>query len=114
MTIRRRPRERPRKTLAVVWTDRALTDLEAIGDFIAADNPAAAERWVSELMASAERAAGTPMAGRQVPEGGRDDVREVLKRTYRIVYRITDDQLEILTVFEGHRQLPRDIGRDGA
>lgn len=107
MTPRRRSRARP-----VVWTDRALLDLEAIGDFIAADNPRAAERWVEALMATAERAAAMPMAGRRVPELGRDDVREVLKRTYRIVYRVTNERIEILTVFEGHRLFPRDVGRD--
>lgn len=113
MTTKRRPRKRSGKPLVVVWTDRALSDLEAIGDFIAADNPAAAERWFGVLMATAERAAGTPMAGRRVPELGRDDVREVLKRTYRIVYRVRDDHMEVLTVFEGHRLFPRDVGREG-
>ena len=113
MTTDRRPRKRSGKSLTVAWTDRALSDLETIGDFIAADNPAAAERWVGMLMATAERAAGAPMAGRRVPELGRDDVREVFKRTYRIVYRVQDDQLEILTVFEGHRVFPHDVGREG-
>ncbi len=109
MTTKRRPRKRSTKQLAVVWTDRALSDLEAIGDFIAADGPVAAARWLGVLMASAERAAGTPMAGRRVPEIGRDDIREVLKRSYRIVYRVRGDRLEVLTVFEGHRLFPRDI-----
>ena len=101
------------KPLAVLWTERALSDLEAIGDFNAADNPAAAERWVGVLMATAERAARTPMAGRRVPELGCDDVCEVLKRTYRIVYRVRIDRMEVLTVFEGHHLFPRDVGRDG-
>jgi plasmid stabilization system protein ParE len=107
-------RRRRRKTSggrAVVWTDRALSDLEAVGDFIAADNPRAAERWVGLLMATAERAAGAPIAGRRVPELGRDEVREIFKRTYRIVYRVMSDRIEILTVFEGHRRFPSDVGR---
>jgi hypothetical protein len=29
----------------------------------------------------------------------------VVLRTYRIVYRIRDDAIEVLTVFEGHRRL---------
>jgi plasmid stabilization system protein ParE len=114
VTAKRRPRKRSGKPLAVLWTDRALSDLEAIGDFIAADNPAAAERWVGVLMATAERAARTPRAGRRVPELGRDDLREVLKRSYRIVYRVRDEHMEILTVLEGHRLFPRDVGGEGA
>jgi len=49
------------------------------------------------------------MAGRRVPEIGRDDIREVLKRSYRIVHRVRGDRLEVLTVFEGHRLFPPDI-----
>jgi toxin ParE1/3/4 len=93
----------------LVWTDRALDDLEQIDAYIAADDPIAAEQWVEGLLAAAQRAGELPMSGRQVPELGRDDVREVLKRSYRIVYRILADRVEVLTVFEGHRRLPLDL-----
>jgi plasmid stabilization system protein ParE len=46
---------------------------------------------------------------RVVPELGRDDIREVLKRTYRIVYRVRGDRVEVLTISEGHRLFPPDI-----
>jgi len=105
-------RSRPSATRRFSWTDRALADLEAIGDYIARDNPAAAERWVLQLMAIAENAGRNPLAGRRVPELSRDDVREVFRRTYRIVYRVTDEQLEVLTVFEGHRRFPSEVGGD--
>lgn len=39
----------------------------------------------------------------------RDDVREVMRRGYRIVYLVSESQVEILAVFEGHRLLPDDI-----
>ncbi len=103
MTARRRSRTRSTKPLAVVWTNRALADLEAIGDFIATHDSVAAARWVGVLMVTAERIAGVPMAGRRVPEFGRNDIREVLKRNYRIVYRVRNDRIEIPTIFEGHR-----------
>ncbi len=93
----------------LVWTDRALSDLEDIDAYIAADDPIAAERWVEGLMETAQRAAELPMSGRRIPELARDDVREVLKRSYRIVYRILEDRVEVLTVFEGHRLLPSDL-----
>ena len=95
-----------RKAAATRWTDRALGDLEAIGDFIARDNPRAALRWVEKLMATARKAAPLPLRGRRVPEVGRDDVREVFLKTYRIVYRVVPDGIEVLTVFEGHRLFP--------
>jgi toxin ParE1/3/4 len=96
------------RPLEIQWTDRALNDLRAIGDYIARDSPAAAERWVGTLIAAVEAAAATPLAGRIVPELRRDDVREVFRKTYRLVYRVRERTLEVLSVFEGHRQFPRD------
>ena len=100
---------RPRAPTRIHWTSRALTDLERIGDHIARDDPAAAERWVTKLIAAAENAATAPLAGRRVPELGRNDVREIFLRTYRIVYCFTGSRIAIVTVFEGHRLFPGDV-----
>ena len=89
----------------VRWTERAATDLLAIGDYIAVDRPAAARAWVERLRTRAANVADTPRAGRVVPELGRDDVREVFLRSYRIVYRVVPEGIVVLTVFEGHRLL---------
>lgn len=87
------------------WTERALDDLTAIGDYIAADKPDAARAWVERLRKQAAKMVPIARAGRIVPEIGRDDVRETLLRTYRIVYRVVDDGIVVLTVFEGKRLL---------
>ena len=50
-----------------------------------------------------------PLAGRVVPERADQEVREVLVRNYRIVYRVHSDAIHVLTVFEGHRLLPREV-----
>jgi hypothetical protein len=42
----------------------------------------------------------------------REDVREVLLRRYRIVYRLGEQRLEILTVFEGHRLFPAEVAEE--
>ncbi len=89
----------------VRWTERSIADLLAIGDYIALDNPGGARSWVERLRQRAARAAARPNAGRVVPEIGRSDVREVLVRTYRIVYRVVVDGIVVLTVFEGHKLL---------
>lgn len=104
------PRRQGSPPRAVFWTRRAQADLEAIGDFIARDKPLAAERWVGTLVAAADAAAEAPMVGRRVPELGRDDVREVLVQGYRVIYRVTTERLEVLTVFHGRRRFPDDLG----
>ena len=85
------------------WTDRARRNLLAIGRYIAQDNPVAARRWGERLQTCAQQAATMPMAGRVVPELHRNDIREVFVRPYRIVYRVREDAIDVLTVFEGHR-----------
>ncbi len=51
----RSKREKKKKVSgAIEWTERALTDLRAIDDYIAVDNPLAAERWIGRLIAKAE------------------------------------------------------------
>jgi toxin ParE1/3/4 len=89
------------------WSRRATRDLLEIGDFIATDDPVAARRWIEKLRARAALVAVTPLGGRRVPELDRNDVREVFLRTYRIVYRVFPLEVVVVTVFEGHRRLPR-------
>jgi plasmid stabilization system protein ParE len=83
------------------WTHRAAGDLVAIGEHIARDKSAAARAWVERLRERAAGIAEAPLAGRVVPELGRDDVREVFLRSYRIVYRVVPGGAVVLTVFEG-------------
>jgi len=99
--------------MKIRWLPRALRDLDAIRRFIARDNPVAARRWVAWLQARARTAASVPLAGRVVPELDRADVREVFLRSYRIVYRVLDDEMYVLTVFEGHCLLRPDDMPDG-
>jgi toxin ParE1/3/4 len=99
---------RPKEALHVRWMPQALRDLHAIRRFIARDDPVAARRWVVRLQDRARAAASVLLAGRVVPEFDRADMREVFLRSYRIVYRVLDDELHVLTVFEGHRLLRPD------
>lgn len=92
--------------MKLFWTDRARRDLLAIGRFIARDNPRAARDWIERLRERARRAAETPMAGRVVPERATQEIHEVIFRNYRIVYRIHENAIHVLTVFEGHRLFP--------
>ena len=89
----------------VRWTLQAADDLEAITDFIAADSPHYASLFAMDVLAAVERLAPFPSSGRIVPELSNPGVREILLGNYRIVYRTTDDLVEILTVYHGARLL---------
>jgi plasmid stabilization system protein ParE len=93
----------------ILWSERARRDLLEIGDFIAHDKPEAAASWTTKLLDAVERAALFPTSGRIVPEISRSDIREILLGSYRIVYRLNDGRITILTVFEGHRLIEADL-----
>ena len=46
-----------------------------------------------------------PHAGRTVPELQVENIREILHGNYRLIYRETDDSVQILTVHHGARLL---------
>ena len=63
-----------------------------------------------KLEVRALQAARLPLSGRVVPEFGREDLREVMLKTYRIVCRVERARIVILHVSSGHRQLADDLG----
>lgn len=74
--------------IVVRWTSQAADDLQAIYDFIERDSPHYAKLVVEELIASIDKLQRFPKMGRIVPERSREDLREVIKGPYRIVYQI--------------------------
>jgi toxin ParE1/3/4 len=91
----------------IVWTAEAVSDLQAIGDFIGRTSPHYGSVVVARLVESVDRLRTFPKSGRVVPELQRDDLREVIHTLYRIVYRIRDeDTVEIATVFRASRMFP--------
>ena len=52
-----------------------------------------------------ERLTDFPRSGRVVPEFERSDIRELIVQSYRIVYRVRGEDVEILTVHHGARLL---------
>ena len=92
------------------WTTQAVEDVEAIWKFIANDSDAYANLVVARLLESVERLENFPRSGRIVPELSDPQLREIIAPPYRIVYRVLDEAVEILTVFRASRLLPRTLG----
>jgi plasmid stabilization system protein ParE len=89
----------------VYWTPIARIQLLEIADAIHWDKPGAAARWVERLLTEAESLAEMPRRGRVVPELDRANTRELLMGNYRVIYRIEDEEIAILTVRHGRRLL---------
>lgn len=97
--------------MKVVWTDRAKVRLRMIHAHIANDAPLVAPEVVQRIIARSRLIVAAPYAGRQVPEYRRDDLREVLERPFRIIYRIWPDRIDVITVMYYRQLLPSDLTR---
>ena len=84
--------------MRVVWAPRAIRRVTEIAEYIAADRPAAARRWVQGLFARAAGLRRHPRLGQKVPELDRDEMRQVQHGKYRIIYRIDPKRVVVLTV----------------
>ena len=89
--------------MKIKWTHEALDRLFEIEDFISQDSPERAGKFVGQIIEHAESLSDKPLRGRTVPEISDPDIRELIFKKYRIVYRVKGNSLDILTVFEGHR-----------
>lgn len=95
--------------MKLIWSQRSRRDLVKIGRYISQDNREAAKHWVKRLRNRAQQAAEYPYSGRMLPESFQSEVREILLGNYRIIYRIENDFIVVMTIFEGHQQLPEDF-----
>ncbi len=92
----------------VFLSDLALSGLERIIAYVATHNAAAAERLGSQLLDAALSLRAFPERGRMVPEFRRPDLREIVFRSYRIIFRLnnSDHSLEIVRFWHGARGFP--------
>ncbi len=92
--------------MKVQWSDIAEADLDDICDYIARDVPYYAEQFVDKIIEAVDSLESHPKIGRRVPEADdRDDVREIIVQSYRIVYLVQTEHVQILTVIHGSRNL---------
>ena len=78
----------------------AAQDMEAIGDYIAQDNPHRAITFIAELRSQCDRIAESPQACRSRPEMG-ENIRSSAYGNYVIFFQDAPDGLSIARVLHG-------------
>ncbi|MGA9573624.1 MAG: type II toxin-antitoxin system RelE/ParE family toxin [Lysobacterales bacterium] len=101
----------------IVWTEPALSDLDAIADFIALENPAAAQKLVRRIFKHVEQLAEHPKSGSKPAELKSRTYRQIIEPPCRVFYRQGDACVFILNVMRSEQQLRRSklkrgVGRD--
>src|SRR5262245_54518201 len=96
----------------VTWTEIAGDDLKDIWEYIAHDSLMYAGTFVRKVREAARSLNESSERGRIVPEYGTPDIRELIVGSFRLVYQVTVDDVFILRLIHGARQLP-EVGRKG-
>lgn len=89
----------------LVWTDSSLTDLQLIHDYISNDVETYAPVFISELIEKVDAIPDFPEIGRKVPEKDSNNIREIIFSSYRIIYNISSDRIEVVSIVHQRKQL---------
>ena len=94
--------------MIIVWSPRAITHLADLRAYSARDNPNAATRIATTLLAAVERLAELPNLGRPGKVAGTRKL-VVPGTPYVIPYRLRGDRLEIVAVFHRRQKWPKHL-----
>ena len=85
------------------WSLQAAEEFEGICEYLEKNSPQYARLFAFKVTESVDRLKKFPNIGRIVPEIENLNVRELVYKSYRIIYRIKDGTIEIASIFHGSR-----------
>jgi addiction module RelE/StbE family toxin len=89
----------------VTWTQKALCDLRDIFDYISKDSPHFAELVTQQILGKAGLIKSSPYMGRVVPEFNNPELREIIFKSYRIIYKLSGSEISIIRIYHASRTL---------
>jgi plasmid stabilization system protein ParE len=90
----------------VVWSAKAVEDVEAIATYIARDSPSYAAAVVLKLLELAGSLAHCPQGGSAVSEFANSTIQEKFAYNYRLIYCINEGVVTVAAVIHSKRLLP--------
>jgi addiction module RelE/StbE family toxin len=89
----------------VVWSPKAVEDVEAIAAYIARDSPSYAAAVVQRVIEITRKLSENAKHGRLIPEIEESTIIEQFAYSYRLIYRIESDIVTIAALIHGKRLL---------
>lgn len=93
----------------IVWDPVAIDHLDGIAQYIAKDSPAAANRLIQRIFKRLERLEMFPHSGGYIAEDSRQIYREITQGNYRVIYRVSGNDVLIVAVYHAARLLDRSL-----
>ena len=87
------------------WSEEALEDIESIATYIEKDSPAYAKSVVSKFFEKAEILQEFSELGKRVPEFNDTTIREIFVYSYRLIYKLNEQDILFVAVIHGKRLL---------
>ena len=88
----------------LIWTEKAVEQIEEIGSFIEKDSPFQARRVVQLIIKETRKLKEFSHFGKMIPEVQEEQYREIRVFSYRIFYKIiNENQIAIIGVVHGYR-----------
>lgn len=84
--------------MQIILKDNAEEDLESIKNYISKDSIYYANKTVNEIINKTEYLSMFPYIGRKIPEYDNINLREIIYKSYRILYKVNSN-IYILNVF---------------
>ncbi|MFW9264241.1 type II toxin-antitoxin system RelE/ParE family toxin [Nostoc sp. CALU 546] len=79
----------------VVLSPKAVGDLEAIVKYIALSNAEAARKLGQQLLEKSRELSQFPFIGQKVPEFNDPNIRQLILKPYRVVYRVEEEKKRV-------------------
>ena len=89
----------------LIWSERAITNLQNIESYIAEDSPYQAQGVINELLDYVEELKTFPSMGPVAFELSDMKLRQLTKYSYRIIYSLEESVITIVAIVHGRQNI---------
>ncbi|WP_420129199.1 type II toxin-antitoxin system RelE/ParE family toxin [Longimicrobium sp.] len=94
--------------MTVIWSPRAIVELESEASWIAVDRPHAAWTFIEKMLDASARLGEYPYSGKQVRGHSDLPLRELVVAPYRMIYLPQPRKVSIVTLKHSREELTED------
>lgn len=88
----------------IIWSERAVKNLKSIEKYIAENSTNQSKIVVNEIINCVEKLRLLPYMGSMVQELNDIKFRQLIKYSYRIIYTIQNDQVQVITIIHSKQE----------